>query len=257
MRIVRMPFVLAVLLALGVAPALSAQRAVLQGRVVDTQTGAALTGVLVQAAPGGAAAATDETGSFRLRVRAGHDYMLTLSRLGYEEQNVVVTAPAAGDPEPLTVSMTSEPLVLEALEVVVDRFEDRRHRTPMSSYVLRRDRLARSGGSDMAQVVRSSAMLMTTSCEGASTRRGFAGFGVSPIPGSYCIRYRGDVLPPRVYIDDRLAFGGVDELASYSPHDVHHVEIYQRGLMISVYTMAYVDNLARGKRRMPLLNPYW
>jgi hypothetical protein len=253
----------AALLAVAMAWPVAAQEsrgsssAVLRGDVVDAQTGARLSGVVVEVAPGAQKVATDAAGAFRLSLRTGRDYMLTLSRLGYEEQSVVVSVQAGGALEPMTVSMTAEPLVLEAVEVLVDRFEDRRHRTPMSSYVLRRDRLARSGGSDLAQVVRSAAMLMTASCEGASTRGRFAGFGISPVPGMYCIRYRGDVVVPRVYIDDRLVLGGVDELASYSPWDVHHVEIYQRGLMISVYTLGYVESLARGKRRLPLLNPYW
>jgi hypothetical protein len=255
--------VAAALLAVAMAWPVAAQQpggsssAVLRGEVVDEQTGAPLSGVVVEVAPHGQKVATDEAGAFRLSVRAGRDYMLTFSRLGYEEQRTAVSIPAGGALEPMTFAMTPEPLVLEAVEVLVDRFEDLRHRVPVSSYVLRRDYLARSGGSNLAQVVRSSAMLMTTSCAGASTRRSFAGFGASPIPGMYCIRYRGDVVIPTVYIDDRPAFGGVDELATYSPWDVHHVEIYQRGLTISVYTMAYVDNLARGNRRLPLLHPYW
>lgn len=230
--------------------------AVLRGEVVDEQTGARLSGVRVEVSPGRQTVATDAAGAFRVTLRAGRDYMLTLSRLGYEEQSMVVSVPAEGALEAMAFAMTPEPLVLEAVEVLVDRFEDRRNRVPVSSYVVGRDRLARSGGSDMAQVVRSAAMLMTASCEGASTRSRFAAFGVSAVPGSYCIRYRGDVVIPSVYIDDRRAFGGVDELAGYSPWDVHHVEVYQRGLVIRVYTLAYVDNLARGNRRLPLLNPY-
>lgn len=250
MRIVRMPFALAVLLALGIAPALAAQRAVLHGRIVDAQSGAALTGVLVQVTPDGRSAATDQTGAFRLRLRAGRDHMLTLSRLGYLEQNVVVSALAEGDSEPMTFAMTPEPLVLERVEVLVDRFEARRHSVPMSSYVLGRERLVRYGGGDLVQFVRSGAMLTTTSCEGVSLSR-LVTWASSPVTGSYCIHYRGGVVAPTVYVDDRRAFAGLDELHGYSPLDVHHVEIYQRGTMIRVYTLGYVERLARSNRRLP------
>jgi hypothetical protein len=40
---------------------------------------------------------------------------------------------------------------------------------------------------------------------------------------------RGQVLAPAVYIDDVYAFGGMDELALYSPAEAHTVEVYGMG----------------------------
>ena len=63
------------LLVVAMAWPLTAQesRAVLRGEVVDEQTGARLSGVVVEVAPGGQKVATDAAGAFRLTLRTGRD----------------------------------------------------------------------------------------------------------------------------------------------------------------------------------------
>lgn len=257
MRILRVPFA-AALLALGLAPPLVAQRATVSGRVVDAQTGAGLAGAMVEVGPGGRADATDQTGAFELRLRPGREYILVVTRLGYAEQEVAISLGPNATAQTIDFALTPEPLVLEGVEVVVDRFEARRHTTTMSSFVLNRDRLARFGGGDLPHAVRSAAMIMTTPCaSGYPPAAGWtrlASFRHEALGVDNCISYRGSIVPVSVYIDDRPVFGGFEALQGYSPSDMHHVEVYQRGAMVRVYTLAYVENLARTNRRLPPLH---
>lgn len=252
MRIIHLPFVLALLLALP----LQAQRAVLSGWVVDAQTGARLAGAVVDVAPDGRSAATDETGAFRLPLRAGRDYVVVITRVGYAEQRVAVTVSASA--QPVTFALTPEPLVLERVEVVVDRFEARRNMLPVSSYVLNRERLARFGAGDLALAVRAAGMISASPCPpGSSALTSLTGWTFPAMGTDNCVSYRGQYVPMGVFIDDWRALGGFAELQGYSPSEVHHVEVYQRGTMIRVYTLAYVESLARGNRRLPPLDGWW
>jgi hypothetical protein len=72
---------------------------------------------------------------------------------------------------------------------------------------------------------------------------------IGVVPRS-CIYSRGQAVRPEVYVDDRLAYGGLDELGGYGTSELHHVEIYGRGLMIRVYTKRYVNRIIRSGRRL-------
>lgn len=222
------------------APAQAQRRAavVVTGQVVDAGTGQALAGVLVEAAPGARTALTDAEGRFTLRLHAG-DYLLHASRLGYAEGRRVVAV--AGDSlGGLVFALAPQPLLLERVNVVLNRFESRRRTVPLASRVLDEQRLAHMGGSSVARVLESEAMLVP--CAGS---RSFAGGSQNS-----CIYSRGQTVRPEVYVDDRLAFGGMDELDVYGTSEVHHVEVYGRGLMIRVYTRSYVERIIRSGRRL-------
>jgi hypothetical protein len=214
---------------------------VLSGQVVDQQTGEAIPHVALVVLPGKREVLADAEGRFRVRLRPG-DYVVSASHLGYGPRQVVVAlAPETTDP--VVIALAPEPHVLEAVRVTVNRFDRRRHMVAVSSQVLDRSRLLRSGGHDLWSAIRS-----------------YAGLG-SPVPcgrdrfgwatsGDGCINRRGQATAPRFYIDDRIAFAGADELAGYSTGDIHHVEVYARGEMIRVYTMGFVERVARGEQRL-------
>jgi hypothetical protein len=54
----------------------------------------------------------------------------------------------------------------------------------------------------------------------------------------------------QVYIDDRPAFGGMEELETYAPHELYALESYAGGRMVRAYTMWFMEDLARKKRRL-------
>lgn len=217
--------------------------ATLTGTVVDAQTGQGIAAVLVEVSPGGRHAVTDAEGRFQFRLRAG-DYLVRASQVGYGEQEQVASVDAAV-PAALVFSLEPQPIVLERLHVVLDRFAARRNSVAMSSRVLDRRQLARAGGHNLVQVV-ASASVPLAPCGGAvSLSMLFTGSA-----GTQCVYSRGEVVRPAVYIDDQPAFGGMDELALFTPLDTHHVEIYGTGRMIRVYTMQYVEAVATGRRSL-------
>jgi hypothetical protein len=197
--------------------------------------------VLVVASPGGWHALTDEDGRFRLRLPAG-DYVVVASLLGYQEDRKAITLTPDAVPV-LVFRLRPDPVLLEGIRVVADRFESRRHSIPLSSRVLDRDRLVRSGGQNLAEFVLSWGGVFRAECP---VHRGLVH------PG--CVMRRGRVIQPTVYIDDEPAMGGVDQLTMFQPGQMHHVEVYGMGQMIRVYTEQYVEAVAKGKRRIaPLL----
>jgi hypothetical protein len=225
----------AALAAFATAPAAAQQGsggATLVGTVVDARSGQAIAGAMVDASPGLGRTATDAEGRFQLRLRGG-SVMIHVTQLGYRTQQQLITLQGEA-PAPLTFSLEPEPVVLERLDVVLDRFAARRQRVAMSTRVLDRAELAGFGGHDMAQAIRDAAVPVVP-CNRS---------------GSQCVYSRGQVVAPAVYVDDRPALGGLAELATYSPSDMHHVEIFGSGRMIRVYTMRYVDAVARGRQRL-------
>ncbi|HYR09727.1 MAG TPA: carboxypeptidase regulatory-like domain-containing protein [Longimicrobium sp.] len=229
----------------GSAPAAGQQRAgvvTVSGTVVDAQSGQGIAGVLVEATPGQRRAVTDAEGRFQLRLRAGGS-LLQVSHLGYAAQQQTVAA-QADVPEPLVFSLQPQPVVLERLHVVLDRFEARRNSVAMSSRVLDRRHLTRVGGHSLVQAVASAAVPLVPCSEPGALNDLWLTDGTS----LSCVYSRGRVIAPAVYIDDMRAFGGMDELGLYSPSEAHHVEVYGMGRMIRVYTMDYVESVATGRR---------
>lgn len=231
----------ALALALVAVPAAAQESVTVAGTVVDAQSGEPVAGVLVQALPGERRAVTDAEGRFTLRLRAG-GYTVRVSQLGYAEQEQAVSVDAAA-PAALAFALQPEPLVLERLNVVLDRFATRRNSVAMSTRVLDRRRLALSGAHSLVDVVAGAAVPVVP-CRSGGALSLRAGHGT----GVHCVYNRGRVIAPAVFIDDRPAFGGMDELAMYGPGEMHHLEIYGMGRMIRAYTLEYVDAVARGRR---------
>jgi hypothetical protein len=236
--------------AAGAAPLASqGDPAVLSGQVVDEQTREAIPNVPVVIFPGRRTVQADQEGRFRVRLRPG-DYVVATSHLGYGDRQLAVSV-TPGLTEPLLVELTPEPHLLEAVRVTVDRFARRRHSVALSSQVIDRSRLTRTGGGDVWSAVRGYAGLGPgIACDSDFRSRASGAHRYAFAGSDGCIHRRGQVMAPRFFIDDRPAFAGSDELAGYLASEIHHVEVYARGEMIRVYTMGYVERVARGQERL-------
>lgn len=208
------------------------------GRVINQTSGVGLPGAMVQGYPSGPRAVTDSRGTFELRLRPG-EYVLVASLLGYGDQRHAV-AVTPGATEPLVFRLNPEPILLEGIRVISNQFESRRHSIPMSSRVVERDRLTRAAGENAWEFLLTWGGITPTQCP-----RGARSLGQS------CVYRRGQEIVPTVYIDDRVAMGGVDALTAFTAGQLHHVEVYGRGMMIRIYTLEYVEAVARGQRRLP------
>ena len=206
------------------------------GIVVDRTNEEPLSTALVSVATTEWASLTTESGRFQLcGIRAG-THQITVERLGY--RTLQVRADAAAPPVPIRLSMDPDPILLEGLEIVSDRFDRRRRATPYSVRVFEQEDIASSPYWSAADFVQSRAMVFPTLCRG----------------GNRCVWSRGRVVRPTVYLDEMPLFGGWSELDMIPTSQLHMIEVYRRGTHIRAYTHQFMERAAR-IRLLPF--PIW
>lgn len=208
--------------------------AVVVGQVVDAESQAPLTGAVVKVAGSWRQAATGPDGSFRLVVPMG-TVGVTVTRLGYH--GVVQTWEAAeGSGDVGVIALRRDAVLLDALEVTVDRLERERRMVPVSSRTFGIEELARSAAWNAADFVRMRGGAMVTSCGESSWDR-------------ECVYTRGGLVPVCVMIDDAPAYGGLAVLQGYQARDFARMHVYRGGTFIQAYTPEYISRLATTGRR--------
>jgi hypothetical protein len=204
------------------------------GQVLDAETRRPVVGAYVNVAGARKDGLTDHDGSFRIgNIRTGR-YTVEVSELGYQDLSLSVNIVAG---EPLTITLTPDPVLLEGVTVTADRLQSRRRSSPYSVWVFDHAQLANMGGS-AAEVVQHLLFPTRTSCTYWSFRMACSA----------------EADPP-VYIDERRAYGGMDELASYGAQDLYLIEMYRgSGAQVRAYTTSYMEFLARTHQPLGPLN---
>lgn len=210
-------------------------RSTLGGVVLDAVTGAGLPWAALWLR-GHARASADERGAFRFpRVRAG-SYLLLVERLGYE--SVWVPVRVSTPAEPLVVRLEPDPVLLEGIGVVIDRFRSRRNAYARMVRAFGEDRLGRSAAPDVVTFLRWEGGLALVPCD-----RGTMGLA--------CVVRRGRTVQPRVYLDETPLICGLDVLASYHPSELYLIEHYWGNPpQIRAYTRGFVERQARSPRAL-------
>ncbi len=222
------------------------QTLILRGVVVDATTGEPLHGAFVAPAGSQTGYLTHENGSFALPVFPDERYHIYAELIGYETVQLIVEG---REPEPVVVALRPDPIKLEGIRVLANRFERRRRGVAVQVRALEREDMVSAPGLDVVEFMQGRFGLSVSFCGSGSG--GFAGqtFGAGD-----CILRRGRWQQPRVYIDEVPAFGGLDELRTYRPQDLYTLEVYDRGTLILAYTHHFVERVLDGKRRlMPLV----
>lgn len=212
----------------------AAQRVELSGRVVDGNTGAPVAQAVVALPALRRQAVTDAEGRFRLdRVPAG-EHAVEVKRLGYANLKRFWTAAPGG--EPTELRLLPQPMVLERVTVVEDRLERRRRRVPTTVRTIRSEEILLSGTYDAADLVKRHVHVV-------------------PCPASFkvddcVIRRGGQMVGISLTIDERPAFGGLEDLELYDPQDIHLIEVYGRGTAVRAYTNEFMRRLATNPRTL-------
>lgn len=88
--------------------------------------------------------------------------------------------------------------------------------------------------------------------------RGLGGWDLpSQVPGalsSHCIWRRGQVISPRVYIDEIPAMTGLDALRNYPTTQIYALEVYSQGAEIRAYTYRFMQRMAEKPRALIALS---
>lgn len=211
-------------------------RPLIRGRVIDAETRQPLRGAFILPFGGARAVATDSLGVFALPMELAPGYPLTIEQLGYA--TITVTLPETAPEEFSTILLRPNPLELEGLTVLVDRFERRRrfHFGPVR--VLDQDRLLRTARASAYDLVRAE-VPMARSC-----------------PGDFenlCTLRRGRVQRVDICVDEVPLWAGVEALESYDPAELYLVEVYDRGTEVRLYTRYFVEGRLRSGRDLPPL----
>lgn len=216
------------------------------GWVVDSHTGWPLANVKVSIPRLHREVLTDRAGAFRIdRVPEG-DWPVAVGRIGYTPE--VLRIPADSASTELTLSLTPEPVLLEELQAVVDRYAVRRNQLGESVAVLDHATLSIQAGSTRDALLRH-ASLSRIPCPS----RGGSGVRATMDP-RVCVSVRGTAMIPEVYIDERFARGGLDDLELIEPREIEMVEVFRGGAVIRVYTTVFIRNMARNRQGpMPYL----
>jgi hypothetical protein len=245
----RLRVAVAIALALGcasvpAAPGLGAQERALSvslvGRVVDGANGTPLLGAFVSQHNSDRGTLTDEEGSFILPGVFPGVRSIAVEQLGYT--TLVLTLVVGEDNDPLEVSMSPNPVLLEGIKVVMDRFESRRRATAVSSRVFDREDLVNAPAFDAVDFIESRTFLNTYPCP----------------PGHFyseCALVRGRVRPVTVYVDEMPFWDGLSYLRTFQPFELHRVEVYGGGRHIRVYTAAFMERA--GRIRLQPIPIFW
>jgi hypothetical protein len=203
----------------------------LVGQVVGDK-GQPLVGAFVSFADSDWGSLTDQNGRFRIPDARPGPAALEVEQLGYEtlEWEGVVQK---GDP--LRFRLEAQPILLEGLTVVTDRFETRRRGTATAVRWYDRDDLATTPQETAFEFIRARAGLSPVRCNGAYTNQ--------------CLRVRGRVTEPVVWVDETPVIGGIEYLEAMQPHELYMVEIYASGRHIRAYTNHFMERAAKQRLR--------
>ena len=197
------------------------------GVVIDDATEQPLANTLVSIEASEWASLTTEGGRFLLCGVGEGTHLITAEQLGYTTFKAYVETSREGDVN--VVRMRPDPILLEGLEVVTDRFERRRKAVATTVRAFDQEDLARSGYWTAAEFVASRAGVFTTICEGGTT----------------CVYRRGRKVNPTVYLDEFPLIGGWFQLETLPTSQLYMIEVYSRGAHIRAYTHGFMKRAAR------------
>lgn len=199
----------------------------LEGRVVSAKTGQPLAFARVELPELKRRTVTDREGNFRLdRIPAG-EHLVRAALIGYRAEAGAVLAKAGA---PIELRLAEDAVVLQGLTVTTDRLKERLRAFSYPARVLDREAIAGSGASNVRHLVATRGGMLTVPC-GRS--------------GGICVRIRGDVVHPRVFVDEAFRPGGIDDLMAMSPSEISRVEVLRGGLQIRVFTEQFTEWAAR------------
>lgn len=238
----RRGWVRVVLVALGVgATALVARGALaaqeMEGRgavdLVGTVTdagGRPLVGAFVSVEGSDWGSLTGETGRFVIPDLPSGVVTLTAQLIGYE--TLTWTGAVAGG-VPVALTLKEQPILLEGLNVVTDRFESRRRGVATSVRWYDYGILATSTQPNALDFLSARAGLARVPCRGAWSNE--------------CLIVRGRMTEPVVWVDEAPVIGGLDYLRVVPPHELYMVEVYASGRHIRAYTQRFMERAAKNR----------
>jgi hypothetical protein len=210
----------------------------LQGLVVDEITRRPLPATLLRLEPR-AAALTDSLGVFSFRELPPGGGLLLVEQFGYEELYVPLPADRsrileiALRPMPVGVDGLTVEAMRENVAAMTRQIGNRRNAAAVPVLSYDQEALVGARSRDMRNFFVSETPVIFVPCPRRSVSED-------------CVLGRGGgSLGMSVCIDEMPAPGGMLQLGSYRPEELHLVEVYSRGSLVVAYTRAFMERLAR------------
>ena len=201
----------------------------LTGRAVDAETGEPLVGAFVGLAGSDWGSITEGSGRFLIPDMDPGPLALTVEQLGYE--TLMWTGNVSAEAGELVLSVSPQPVMLEGLKIVTDRFRARRRAASTSVWAYEREDLVTSPH--------------VSALDFLSFRHGLSGVPCDGRRGDMCVWLRGRLVEPQVYVDEHPLIGGLSWLSSMAPHELQMIEVYGWGTHIRAYTPRFMERAAR------------
>lgn len=228
------------LLAAASTPASAQTPGLLRGHLLDSETLAPVFGAYVELEGAGRGVLTDSTGFFALPVGRAQQYTLRVRQLGYRDLSMALTAESAE--RPLLFQLDPDPVEIEGLQVLVERFQDRR-RGPFGAVdILTQADLLRAPDGAASDLVRRM-VPFARPCD--------------PVNGQdekLCVNAGGRFEALTICVDNRLVLESMVELEHLDPRGLYMVEVFRRGGQVRIYTRGYVERLLATGEDMPPLS---
>lgn len=209
------------------------------GRIVDAEDDAPLVGAAVRdmSARRARPALSRSGGRFSVPdVRVG-PVLMEFRHLGYVPQVRYLRIPTPTD---LEIALEPDPVALARIEAIEAKAEwERRAVASMPVQTLDRTFVASRPWVDTRALLARLGIYM----EPCPIDEGLTG----------CRRVGGELKEVELCIDGRQAFGGMAELDSYQPTDIHLIESFDRGEILRVTTVEYLERMAERERPLPTL----
>jgi hypothetical protein len=176
---------------------------------------------------------TDPEGSFRVGgVRPGIHW-IQATHLGYEGAAISIPVGSAWD-RPVEIALRPDTALLRGVAELSARMEsDRRAMAGMTVRHVGRERIAASPWWRDAQDVLRDTGVHVVPC-------------ADPSAGGTCVPGRGgSTTATTVCIDGAVVNGGLDQLRTYHPRELHLIEIFGRGAIVHAYTVAFMEHYGR------------
>lgn len=233
------PVIVGVLVALLPGPRAHAQQApdegvTLTGVVLDAATGTPLAGAAVVLIDRALPALSDRNGRFTFEEVAPGPNTVIVTQLGYD----TLRADVQVGPEPLTIHLAPDPVVLERVTAMVDRLAARRNASGSSVRAFDRLRLQNTSAISVLEFLRTRTNIIPMRCP-------------SPLAMSPCAYVRGRSIQVQVYLDGARMVGGLDVLASIRPEELYALEVVGGGSSVRAYTTWFMETIADGRRLPP------
>ena len=207
------------------------------GVVYDVVTGTAIPSAAVSLENGRQGVLTNYDGIFQLEDVETGPQLLVVTQFGYQKR-VVATTLTSGSGM-LEVALTPRPIMLDGVTATVEnvtemeaRLRFRRRSVAASTWAYDRHQLFRAMTGTPLDFLNRRTMVRVVTCPPGTL-------------SSRCVYRRGQAIEPWVYVDEALAWGGLDELESYAISDIYLMEVYSWGSEIRVYTNNFMERMAR------------